>query len=61
MIVYGGKDNESNKLADVWSFDMNSAQWTELKGRDAPKGRSGHTASLYNDHMVVFGGIYEIT
>lgn len=25
MIVYGGKDNESNKLSDVWSFDLNSA------------------------------------
>jgi N-acetylneuraminic acid mutarotase len=24
-------------------------------------GRCGHSATIYNDYLVVFGGIYEIT
>jgi len=61
MVIFGGKDQDANKLEDVWSLDLNSATWRKLEGGDAPKGRSGHSANLFGDCMVVFGGIFEIT
>jgi N-acetylneuraminic acid mutarotase len=31
MIIFGGKDEDNNKLNDVWEFDLASYQWNELK------------------------------
>jgi hypothetical protein len=28
MIVFGGKDEENNKLNDLWEFNMSTYQWT---------------------------------
>lgn len=28
--VYGGQDDENNKLGDVWEFDCASKTWTEV-------------------------------
>lgn len=61
MVVFGGKDEENNKLNDLWEFNMSSYQWTHLSYDEPPLSRSGHSACLYKDYMMIFGGIHEVT
>jgi hypothetical protein len=61
FVIFGGKDEDNNKLNDVWEFNLNTYQWTEFKLEDSPLPRSGHSAHVYRDFMVVFGGIFEVT
>lgn len=65
MYVFGGKDDDSNKLNDLWVFNYNDQIWEELKPdfglSPPPLPRSGHSACLYGDIMCVFGGIYDVT
>ena len=63
MVVFGGRDSESNKLNDLWVFNLASYVWEkqECPEWELPMGRSGHSACLYKDMMLVFGGIYEVT
>lgn len=61
MVIFGGKDEENNKLNDLWEFNMNTYQWTEMKFDEPPLARSGHSACLYKEFMLIFGGIHEVT
>ena len=65
MIVFGGKDEDNNKLNDIWAFDFPTSKWSEIQLSETnyikPTIRSGHSACLYNDIMIVFGGIHEVT
>ena len=27
MFIFGGKDDDSNKLADLWTYNLTSSQW----------------------------------
>ena len=29
MVIFGGKDDENNKLDDIWEFDFDTFRWTE--------------------------------
>ena len=65
MYVFGGKDEDSNKLNDLWVFNYNMLSWEKIElpqgGPEPPLPRSGHSAALYGDFMVIFGGIFEVT
>ena len=71
LYVHGGKDDENNKLNDLWKFDMATRVWTELVTEDrnmlggavskVPVARSGHSAVLYEGYICIFGGIFEVT
>jgi N-acetylneuraminic acid mutarotase len=61
MFVFGGKDDDNNKLNDLWKFSFTSLTWEEVSCENAPLPRSGHSASVYNNFMMIFGGIYEVT
>ena len=62
MYIFGGKDEENNKLNDTWKFNFNTREWTEIECFDSPRPRSGHSASIYNEKfMIIYGGIEEIT
>lgn len=62
MVVFGGRDEDNDKLNDMWVFDIPSRQWREEKPHyPAPMQRSGHSACLVRDQMVIFGGILEVT
>lgn len=60
MYVFGGKDDENNKLCDTWKFNFTSKQWTEIRQNDEPVPRSGHASSIYKDFMIIYGGIFEV-
>ena len=64
MYVFGGQDDDNNKLGDLWEFDMASSAWRQLGGQDGeytPIPRSGHTSVVSGDKLYIFGGIYELT
>lgn len=61
IFVFGGKDEDNNKLSDFWEFNLITAKWTQIPNNDQVKPRSGHTAVIYKEFMVIFGGIIEIT
>jgi hypothetical protein len=52
-------------LNDTWIFDFHTESWIELAIVSEPDlgifQRSGHTSFLYNDKMIVFGGIHAVT
>jgi N-acetylneuraminic acid mutarotase len=61
MIIFGGRDEENNKLNDLWLFNFSTYFWEHIDLPNAPLGRSGHSASIYKEMMLIFGGIYEVT
>ena len=61
MWVFGGTNEDNIKLNDLWRLDLNSYTWQEVVVTNPPLERSGHSCDLYENYMVIFGGIYEIT
>ena len=65
MYIFGGKDEDNNKLNDIWMFDFSNYMWQLVEPQSlsyfTPTARSGHSACLYRDYMVIFGGIHEVT
>jgi hypothetical protein len=63
MYVFGGKADNSVKLNDLWAFNIQSQAWTRVNPVDEvrPETRSGHTACLYENFILIFGGIFEVT
>jgi N-acetylneuraminic acid mutarotase len=45
MYIFGGKDDDNNKLNDTWKFNLKTSTWTQISGYDEPPlPRSGHAA-----------------
>jgi Galactose oxidase, central domain/Kelch motif len=62
LYIFGGTNEEGEKLADLWKLDLRTYHWEEIHSRgDVPSGRSGHSSSVYRDLMIVFGGMKDIT
>lgn len=63
LFVYGGQDDENNKLGDMWDYNVATKTWTEVKLADGfvPQPRSGHTAVVHGQKLYIFGGIFELT
>jgi len=62
MYVFGGKDEDNEKLKDFWCFDFATNMWDELRCEEASiTARSGHSVCVYDHHMIIFAGIHEIT
>ena len=62
--IFGGQDDENNKLNDLWEYDMETEIFSKIElGPNSyqPMARSGHSANMYNKKMYIFGGIFEIT
>lgn len=62
--VFGGQDDDNNKLDDLWEFDSASGKWRQIQMPDGafkPTARSGHSAVTYGSKMYIFGGILELT
>ena len=63
MIIFGGCDLDNEKLNDLWIYDLLSNTWQEIQTDpvNSPLPRSGHSASMAGERMMVFGGIFEVT
>lgn len=64
LYVFGGQDDDNNKLGDLWTYDLQANAWAETAPADGgfrPIARSGHTAVVWGQKMYIFGGILELT
>jgi Galactose oxidase, central domain len=63
MIIFGGRDDDNERMNDLWSFSFDTLTWTELKSKvgTPPVPRSGHSSSIYHCMLIIFGGILEVT
>lgn len=62
MYVFGGKNDESEKLDDLWVYNIADSKWTKLSpDGECPYPRSGHSCDVYDDWLVLFGGIWDVT
>jgi len=59
MFIFGGKD-DNGKLNDTWKFNFMTKEWKECICGDCPQPRNGHSAQVYGDHMIIYGGIFEV-
>lgn len=62
--IFGGQDDDNNKLNDLWELDLATGIYKEIKvpeGSVTPVARSGHSSNIYNGQMYIFGGILELT
>lgn len=57
MIIHGGRNND-NKICDTWLFDFNKMEWNQIKLNKCVSivPRSGHSALIVNQFMLIFGG-----
>ena len=62
MYVFGGKNEDSEKLNDLWVYNIADKRWAEIEAEgDIPFERSGHSADIFEDYLVIFGGIWDVT
>lgn len=62
MYIFGGKDEDNSKMKDFWSFDIEKGTWEKLEcNMQSIVSRSGHSAVVHGDNMIIFAGIHEIT
>jgi len=50
MYIFGGQDDENNKLCDLWEFDIESEVFTQIElPEDSfhPSSRSGHSSTIF--------------
>lgn len=58
MIVFGGYDSSLCDQNNVLEMDFQSCKWREVEcsGYEIPEKRRYHSAVVYKDSMIVFGG-----
>ncbi|XP_052797676.1 uncharacterized protein LOC128227128 isoform X2 [Mya arenaria] len=60
MYVYGGYIDMKGSSAELWKYNIDDEEWEQVKpkqsSRDQPGGRHGHSAVMFNKHMVIYGG-----
>lgn len=61
MYIFGGVDDEINRLNDLWEFDLKKKTWLELKVDNPPAPRNSHSANLFHNYMIIFGGMHDLT
>ena len=66
IAMYGGSNDESEKMCDLWFFDLKSNKWNKVDQKfpsemDQPGPRSGHSITHSGNYLIVFGGIFEVT
>ena len=62
MYVFGGKNDDAEKLNDLWVYNLVEKRWVEIEASgEVPFERSGHSSDVYKDYLVIFGGIWDVT
>ncbi|XP_074032242.1 kelch domain-containing protein 3-like [Leptinotarsa decemlineata] len=59
VYIWGGRNNQAS-CSKLFCFDTNLHCWTTPKTTgNHPRPRDGHSASLWKNHMIIFGGFEE--
>ncbi|CAG9335386.1 unnamed protein product [Blepharisma stoltei] len=57
LFIFGGLNGEGEQIGDFWKLNLNTYNWQSIQaGGQIPAARSGHSAIVYSDLMVIFGG-----
>ncbi|CAM9815509.1 unnamed protein product, partial [Sphacelaria rigidula] len=57
-LLFGGADSSQQHFADIHSFDPATRCWEKMITRGcAPSPRSGHSATAFEDLLIVYGGM----
>ncbi|CAD8133827.1 unnamed protein product [Paramecium octaurelia] len=63
LYMFGGKNGDL-RYNDLWKFDFSKQEWHFIPVNslsDIPMTRSGHSLISYQNELVLFGGIHDIT
>lgn len=63
LYIFAGK-NLSKSFSDFWKFDLKTNSFTKLPSGvpgEKEELRSGHSAVIHSDYMIVFGGLSSVT
>ncbi|VDP13823.1 unnamed protein product, partial [Soboliphyme baturini] len=59
--IWGGRNDVDGACNVLFEFDPRSAEWSKIHATGVvPPARDGHSACVYGDKMLVFGGYEEI-
>jgi N-acetylneuraminic acid mutarotase len=62
LIICAGTNEQNVRLNDTWIYSITQNTWAHLKTTGFFPSRNGHSSIMLHDtHMVVFGGISEVT
>lgn len=56
--MFGGT-NVTRKFNDLWTFS--EGVWTEVQQKNKPESRNGHSLLVFEDQIILFGGIHDVT
>lgn len=59
MYIFGGNAKKNVKLNDLWKLSLQNYKWQligELNNTNVIP-RSGHSANIFRDFILIFGGI----
>ena len=59
VLVFGGRTDVNvgeGNLNDLWSFDVDTHEWTHIEAGGAPAARSFHRAAAAGSKLYIFGG-----
>jgi uncharacterized membrane protein len=59
VVLFGGIDSSSNRLADTWIYDLSANTWTQQTPSTSPSARISHRLAPINGtkKVMMFGGI----
>ena len=58
LLLYGGRDNSGQTLADTWLFDLNTNTWTPTGGLSpGPRQATALSYDAITGNAVLFGGL----
>lgn len=61
IFIFGGRlPDFASRLNSTWSYDIESQVWEEIEPKNHAKAVFGHTTFLYENKMIVFGGVYAL-
>ncbi|KAL9651198.1 hypothetical protein ABK040_008269 [Willaertia magna] len=59
MIVFGGKGGDNLYFNDLYLFNTESLEWSQVEIENAPMPRAYHTMTQCKDNLILFGGLNE--
>ena len=60
FFIYGGITNNGNFSSEFWYFDVTQHEWTLISTPYSPPGLAGHTLTVAEDLIYLFGGRNQI-
>ena len=55
ILIFGGISTKSYN--DTWSLDVKNIEWNKINYQvSSPNARFGHTATLFQKKLILFGG-----